>query len=144
MVATKPDFTCVPTVAIDIMWHELMRHPIDYADVCHRLFQKNTLLNHNDQLPRRALNENFEKTARLWGAMYGENYGNTAYAFSQVQQEGDQTGRGDGTVSYGSCGTAVNFGDHSGDSGSVSGGDLGGDSGGDFGSSCGGCGGGGD
>lgn len=69
----KPtDFWLVPTFDIDIFWHTHMTDNEGYYTDCMEYL--GYFLHHNDKLDEKVLNQDFEKTCKLWESVFKEKY----------------------------------------------------------------------
>jgi hypothetical protein len=71
----KQNELIVPTFEIDLIWHTHMRFPSNYQIVSTALC--GYLLDHNDSIEKRILDDAYRKTADRWKTTYGVDYGKT-------------------------------------------------------------------
>lgn len=83
-----PHTKLVPTVDIDIVWHDHMLHPKSYFNDCANYLGR--ILDHKPSKKGENLTAYFKNTGELWAEIYNENYvGNYATAACDSGGGGD-------------------------------------------------------
>ncbi|KAJ3104352.1 hypothetical protein HDU97_009325 [Phlyctochytrium planicorne] len=76
LMAKEPGKFLVPTLDIDLMWHTHQLHPYKYQQ--YGLQNVKHIINHDDSIEQKSLDDAFAATTRLWKRHFRERYASQA------------------------------------------------------------------
>jgi hypothetical protein len=74
LMGKEPKKFLVPTLDIDLMWHTHQLYPLRYQLYGLNLDRVNRIINHDDSVEKKTLNDSFAFTSKVWKRHYNERY----------------------------------------------------------------------